>query len=148
MRSHRLLKWLSGALAAAATLAGVAPALGQTTPAAKPSLALDRLAPAPAGDRMFGVQSPFAAGPLTPHVMLLVDYAHNPLVLRTTKNDETTGTIGSIVSSQLVLHLDASLSLFNRLNINIDAPIAVFQAGDSPSGGGTQFVSPSKAQFG
>src|SRR3954466_9250465 len=123
MRSHRFLQCLSGALAAAATLGSAAPALGQTTPAAKTSLALDRFDPAPAGDRMFGVPSPFAAGPLTPHVMLLADYAHHPLVLRTTKDGDTTGTLGSIVGSQLVLHLNASLSLWNRLNINLDAPI-------------------------
>jgi hypothetical protein len=101
---------------------------------------------------MFGTPSPFAAGRLTPHLMLLGEYAHNPLVLRTTRNDETTGTIGSIVGSQLFLHLNASLSLFNRFLINVDAPLAVFQAGDSPAGaaGGSMysFASPSKVQFG
>src|SRR6188768_924540 len=125
MRSHRFLKYLSGALAAAATLGGVAPALAQ------PSLALNRFDAAPAGDRMFGVPSPFAAGPLTPHLMLLGDYAHNPLVLRTTRNNETTGTVGAIVGSQLFLHLNASLSLWNRLLVNVDAPLAVFQAGEN-----------------
>jgi hypothetical protein len=41
-------------------------------------IALDRFEPAPAGDRMFGVPSPYAAGDLTPHVMLLADYAQQP----------------------------------------------------------------------
>jgi OOP family OmpA-OmpF porin len=142
MRPHRLLKCLSGVLAAAATLVSAGPSQAQTT---QPSLALDHFDPAPAGDRFFGVQSPFAAGPLTPHVMILGDYAHKPLVLRTEKS----GTdLGSIVSSQLVLHLNASLSLFNRLNLNIDAPLAVFQQGDSPMAAGQSFPSPSKVQFG
>ena len=107
-------------------------------------LALDRLNPAPAGDRMFGVPSPYAAGDLTPHLMLLGDYAHNPLVLRSPSGDQS---LGSVVGSQLFLHLNGSLSLFSRLNINIDAPLAVYQAGDSPNVGQV-FNSPSNVQVG
>jgi outer membrane protein OmpA-like peptidoglycan-associated protein len=125
-----------------AAASGIAsPAFAQT----QPSLALDRFEPAPAGDRMFGVQSPFAAGSFTPHVMILGDYAHNPLVLRT-KKDRT--KVGSIVEHQLLLHLNGSLSLWNRLNINIDAPIAVLQSGESPEGSSQTFSSPSKVEFG
>jgi OmpA-OmpF porin, OOP family len=131
---------LCAALAAAGASFS-APALAQS----QPPLALNRFDPAPAGDRMFGVQSPFAAGPLTPHVMLLGDYAHNPLVLRSTSDDKS---VGAVVSSQLYLHLNASLSLFNRLNVNVDVPVALVQAGDDPSGGGLHLSSPRNAQFG
>jgi outer membrane protein OmpA-like peptidoglycan-associated protein len=122
-------------------MAAAAPALAQT----QPPLALDRFNPAPAGDRMFGVQSPFVAGDPGLHVMLLGDYAHNPLVLKTVKDDNR---VGSIVSSQLFLHLNATLALWNRLAINVDVPVALLQDGDSQSANGAAFTAPSKAQFG
>jgi OOP family OmpA-OmpF porin len=140
MRSQRFSMGLCAALAAAGA-SFTAPALAQS----QPPLALNRFDPAPAGDRMFGVQSPFAAGELTPHVMLLGDYAHNPLVLRSTSDDEN---VGAVVSCQLFLHLNASFSLFNRLNVNVDVPVALLQAGEDPAGGGLRFTSPKKAQFG
>ena len=124
-----------------ASLSASAPAQAQT----QPPLALDRFDPAPAGDRMFGVQSPFVAGHLTPHVTLLGDYAHNPLVLRTTSDEKS---VGAVVSSQLFLHLNASFALFDRVNVNLDVPMALFQDGDDPSGGGLHFTSPKKAEFG
>ena len=140
MRSQRFSMGLCAALAAAGASFS-APALAQRPP----PLALNRFDPAPAGDRMFGVQSPFAAGELTPHVMLLGDYAHNPLVLRTTSDEKN---VGAVVSSQLYLHLNASFSLFNRLNINVDVPVALVQAGDDPSSNGLRLTSPKDAQFG
>jgi len=127
---------LCSALGAAAILASASQAEAQ-------GLALNRFDPAPAGDRMFSVQSPFAAGHLTPHVMLLGDYAHNPLSLRTLQSDQD---LGAVVSNQLFLHLNGSFSLWNRLNINLDAPLALFQSGESPAASPLQ--SPSSVQFG
>ncbi|MEO7328173.1 MAG: porin, partial [Minicystis sp.] len=80
MRSTRFLKCLQGAVAAALTTVAAGHSAFAEPP---PSLALDRFDPAPAGDRMFGVESHFVAGHLVPHVMLLGDYAHNPLVVST-----------------------------------------------------------------
>ena len=140
MRSHWLSKGSCVALVAA-TAALASPARAQT----QPPLALDRFNPAPAGDRMFGVQSPFVAGDPGLHVMLLGDYAHNPLVLKTT-NDNT--RVSSIVSSQLFLHLNANLALWNRVALNIDVPVALLQDGDSSTVGGNAFQAPSSAQFG
>jgi outer membrane protein OmpA-like peptidoglycan-associated protein len=109
-------------------------------------LALNRFDPAPAGDRMFGVESPFVAGKLTPHVMLLGDYAHNPLVLRTTQSDTK---LGAVVGSQFFLHLNGGLALWDRVYLHLDVPVALAQSGDSPSGGSAgSYASPSKAQFG
>jgi hypothetical protein len=68
---------------------------------------------------MFGVDSPYVAGELTPHLMLLGDYAHNPLVLRASPSDMTVGTV---VGDQLLMHLDGSFSLWNRLAVNVDVP--------------------------
>ncbi len=113
--------------------------------AEQPSLALNRFDPSQAGDRMFGVPSPFVAGALTPHFMLVGDYAHNPLLVSTAKSDQV---VGAVVGSQLFVHLNATLALWNRLNININAPVALQQSGESPQRGSQSFVSPSSVQFG
>ena len=123
------------ALIGAALCAAPAPARAQ---AAQPGLALSRFDPAPAGDRMFGVPSPYAAGHLTPHVMLLADYAHNPLVVR---REGTSDVVGAVVSSQLILHLDATLALWNRVAVDVDLPLALVQTGDDPGAAGQAFPS-------
>jgi outer membrane protein OmpA-like peptidoglycan-associated protein len=137
MRAKHLFTCLS-ALAGATVVAWAAPCSAQ-------NLALNRFDPAPAGDRMFGVQSPYAAGHLTPHLMVLGDYAHEPLVLRR-RSDE--GDVGTIVGDQLFVHLNGSLALWNRLNLNVSVPLALHQSGDSPTINGTAFASPSGASFG
>ena len=140
MRSQWILKGSCVALlAAAATTA--APASAQS----QPSLALDRFNPSFAGDRMFGVPSPFVAGSPGLHVMVLGDYAHNPLVLKTDKGDDK---VGSIVSSQLFLHLNPTLALWNRPATNVDVPVALLQDGGDSSATGTVINAPTKAQFG
>jgi outer membrane protein OmpA-like peptidoglycan-associated protein len=127
----------SGAFALAASLFG-ASAFAQGLP-------LDKFDPAPAGDRFFGVPSPFVAGHLTPHAGVLLDYAHNPLVIRSLSDNKN---VGSVVSSQLFLHVNAAFALWDRLQINLDLPIALLQRGDSPTAGGAAFPSPDKAQLG
>jgi outer membrane protein OmpA-like peptidoglycan-associated protein len=106
---------------------------------------LDRFDPAPVGDRMFGVPSPFVAGHLTVHAGVLLDYAHNPLVLRSLSNNQNEG---SVVTNDLFLHVNGSLALWNRLLVNLDVPVALVQQGSSPSAGGASFASPNKAQIG
>src|SRR5262249_20914847 len=91
-----------------ASAAALSAALAVTPAARSQSLALDRFDPAPAGDRMLGVPSPFVAGHLTPHAGLILEYAHDPLVLSTVKDGND---VGSIVTSQLFLHLNASFAL-------------------------------------
>ena len=137
MRSCRLKTCLRGA----STLA----LLAVTSSAHAEGMALNRFDPAPAGDRMFGVPSPHVAGHLTPHVMLLADYAHNPLKLHSLPSDIDRG---AIVKNQLFLHLNAGIALWNRLNLDISVPLAVLQNGDDPSAGGEVFPSPTSAQFG
>src|SRR5450432_138363 len=133
-RSLWLTRCIQGAMAAALL------ASARTAPAQSSGLALDRFDPAPAGDRMFGVPSPYVAGPLTPHVMLLGDYAHNPLVLRSVPSNTR---VGAVVGNQLYLNLDVGLALWNRVLVDVDVPVALAQNGDNPSGGGLRFSSPS-----
>jgi OmpA-OmpF porin, OOP family len=139
MRPSRIHRYLQAATSIA-LLGAASPALAQSS-----GLALDRFDPAPAGDRMFGVPSPYAAGPLTPHIMLLGDYAHNPLVLRSEPSNER---VGAVVGDQLYLNLDAGLSLWNRLLVDVDVPVALLQSGDSPNAAGQAFSSPNSVQFG
>jgi hypothetical protein len=68
------------------------------------------------------VPSPFVAGKLTPHVAVLLDYAHNPLVIRTIEGNQE---VGKVVSSQLFIHGNATLALFDRVAINVEAPAAL-----------------------
>src|SRR5690606_36300359 len=53
--------------------------LAWTHVASAEGLALSRFDPAPAGDRFFGVQSPYAVGGKIPHLVLLGEYASEPL---------------------------------------------------------------------
>jgi outer membrane protein OmpA-like peptidoglycan-associated protein len=138
MRSPRTSRCLHAALCAIALSAAAPTARAQ-------GLALDRFDPAPSGDRMFGVASPFVAGDLTPHLMVLGDYAHDPLVIRSNKDNSA---YGAVVQNQLFLRLDASFALWNRINVNVDVPVALFQDGESPVVQNQFFASPSKAEFG
>src|SRR5271156_1238891 len=111
----RYARSIAGALALAALTASSVAGAAQGTP-------LDRFDPAPVGDRMFGVPSPFVAGHLVVHAGVLLDYAHDPLVLRSVKNNTNEGPV---VANDLFLHLNGSLALWNRLLINLDVPVAL-----------------------
>src|SRR5689334_2453084 len=133
-RSIRRSVATSCMLALAALTAG---ASAQDAPV-QPGLALNRFNPAPTGDRMFGVQSPYVAGDLTPHASLIFDYARNPLLLKT--SDRT--LLGAVVSDQLFLHLNAGFAFGSKVAVNVSFPLALMQAGANPSGGGLSFTSP------
>jgi outer membrane protein OmpA-like peptidoglycan-associated protein len=108
-------------------------------------VALDRFEPAPAGDRMFGVESPYVAGEGVPHVALMLSYAHNPYTLR---HGPGLSDNGAVVSDQLMLHLNASMAILNRINLNFDIPAAVSQTGSDPTDGRNVYSSPHDAAFG
>ncbi|MGK3969668.1 OmpA family protein [Sorangium sp. So ce118] len=141
----RLGSFLALAAALAALAVTPAPAQAQDAPVKPEGMALSRFVPAPAGDRMFSVPSAFSAGHLTPHVMLMADYASNPLVLRRERDG---AEIGAVVSDQLTFRLNASLPLWNLVSLSLDAPLTAVQSGESPNGGGQQFASPSGAEVG
>jgi outer membrane protein OmpA-like peptidoglycan-associated protein len=132
---------LGGALTAVAAMSGSA--FAQATPAQ--GVALDRFDPAPAGDRMFGVESPYAAGSGVPHVSLLMDYAHNPFTLR---HGPGLTDQGAVVSDQMFLHLNVSIAILDRVNLNFEVPAAVTQDGTDPTNGRTVFTSPHSSAFG
>ncbi|MEO7332033.1 MAG: OmpA family protein [Minicystis sp.] len=132
-----------------AGLGAIGLTLATTEARADEGFALSRFEPAPAGDRQLGVPSPYTAGApsvhgLPLHLMLLADYAHAPLVIHGSGSGKN---LGSIVSDQLVLHLNGSFALFQRLTLNVDVP-AAFQAGGGASAAGLSFAAPAAAGFG
>ena len=144
MRSRLLFAcYALGTLALALLFAGRAAA--QTNEAPETQVALNRFEPSFAGDRMFGVQSAFTPGNPGLHVAAFGDYAHDPLVLRTQNEDEQ---VGGVVSRQLFVHLNATLALFDRFSLNVNAPLAVYQKGGDPEAGGLAYDSPDEVQFG
>jgi OmpA-OmpF porin, OOP family len=104
---------------------------------------LPRFEPSPAGDRFFGVPSPYTPGNVILHGGVLLDYARNPLII----TDSDGNTAGHVVEHQMLLHLDLNLSLAERIAINLDLPLALVNRGDGTFEAGTftgpnAFVSP------
>src|SRR4029077_20841424 len=75
------------------------------------NLDLPKFDPAPAGDRFFGVPSAYTPGNAVVHLGILLDYAHDPLILA----DASGKTSARIVEHQLLLHLNGTFMLFGRL---------------------------------
>lgn len=120
-------------------------AAAQTTSGTVDGFAVERFSPAPAGDRFFGAPSAYAGGHLDVHVMLMGDYAARPLALARPLG---VGEVPAVVSDQLFMRLNGTLALWDRLQLNIDIPVAVFHDGDSPLKSGTQYTSPSDPAMG
>src|SRR5512140_3011246 len=104
MTNTRTKRLIAGSILMAALAAG--------SGAQAQGIALDRFQPAPAGDRFFGVQGGDPGGHLSPRLMLLGDYAYKPLVLY---RGDTNEELGTVVKNQLILHLSAGISLWDRL---------------------------------
>ncbi len=129
--------------AAAAVAAALAVTLAVPPPAAaqQQGFALAKLEPSFAGDRLFGIPSAYTSSESGFHAMFLLDYAHDPLVLRGVSSGKS---LGAIVSDQVLLHLDASYALGHVVTFNVDLPVGL-QRGESPMGGDVTFADPSGA---
>ena len=91
--------------------------------------AVNRYQPAPAGDSFFSVPSAAEDAPGL-RAAVGADYAHAPLVLRSTPERRD---MGAIVSGQLNLHAGLSLSVARRALVSLDVPAAIVNRGDSPA---------------
>ena len=135
--------------AIALVLGALAVALSARPARAQQGFSIAHFSPSPAGDRLFSIPSPYAAGePLAAafplHAALYVDYAREPLVVR----GATSGTkLGAIVRDQAIVHLDAAMAIAGRVTLDVDVPVA-FQTGSGPSGAGYAFGVPPAAAFG
>ena len=109
---------------------------------------LSRFDPAYAGDRMFGVPSPFVAGKLTLHAALLAEYAHRELGIRLENPGGDQSYVGAVVAHRVLLHANLTLALWNRLAVNVEVPVALLQKGEDPSAVGNTYVSPTTGAMG
>ncbi len=119
--------------------AGDAAAQSQTA-----GFSLSRFRPAPTTEDGFALTLPRTLGHLRPGAQLVLDYAHQPLVLARANDNPD----GAIVKHQLVAHVVAALGLGERFEVFVHAPITLAQKGDDPSIGGIRFPVPSSASFG
>jgi OOP family OmpA-OmpF porin len=136
----RFRRFICSSLALLGLAAGMATSASAE---AQSGIPLMRFNPSSAGDRFFGVDSPYVPGGFIPHAALIADYAHNPLVLR-----QDGETVGAVVANQLLLHLNATVPLFHRLSLNLDLPFAAYQDGEKPSVGGFNVASPAAVSLG
>ncbi len=97
---------------------------------------LDRFRPPPTSEDGLGIQYARTLGHLVPSVGLVLDYAHAPLVART-----TAGEYGEIVSHRFLAHVTAALGILDFLELHLRVPVA-FSASDAPTVGGRSFAAP------
>ncbi|WP_437289572.1 OmpA family protein [Sorangium sp. So ce406] len=107
--------------------------------AAQEATALDRLAPAPAGDGLSTVPSAGVSGELRPAVGLLLSYSHQPLSVRGTEPGDGAATW---VDRQAILHALASVELLRRVKLDLDAPFVLDQGGAAPAIGDIRVPAP------
>ena len=142
-RYGRAMRRLPTLVAVAASAALVAcPARDAKAQAKVEGFALNQLEPAPAGDAFFGVPSAGVGGHLVPRAMVMFDYAHRPLRYSSSAGETP------IVASQGFLRVDASLALWDRLQVSVDMPFAIVQSGQDPQIPGVDFHPPSSAAVG
>ena len=127
----------------------------ETKASAQEAAAIDlpKFDPSFAGDRFFGVPSPFTPsdGVFNVHGGVVLDYAHNPLVVAS--SDDSPLSCGesecSVVEHQLFLHANVTVALFDRVSVNVDMPFALYQAGEGNVGNDAlTLTSPSGAELG
>ena len=97
---------------------------------------LEQFRPSIPGDRFFGVEGADPGGHLLPRLMLLGDYAYRPLTLYSEPGDVK---VGDLVKNQLIVHVAAGLTLWDRLLVAADMPLTLLNSGDNPGG----YTSPS-----
>ena len=103
---------------------------------------LDRFQPSLPGDRFFGVEGGDPGGHLLPRLMLLGDYAYRPLSLYSEPGDVR---VGDIVKNQLLVHIAAGVTLWDRLLVAADMPLTLLLSGQNPTVAG--FTEPSPSGF-
>lgn len=108
------------------------------------AIALDQLEPSAAGDPFFGVPSPFIGGHVVPRAQLLFSHAASPLTLTEGEAER------EVVGGQSILHLGASLALWDRLLVAADLPLAVAQSGEGapPAPGAAEAGAPASPALG
>jgi outer membrane protein OmpA-like peptidoglycan-associated protein len=105
---------------------------------------VNRLDPSERGSDWFANESLDLRGHVRPAVGLLGDYGYKPLVVYNADGSER----AAIVKHQLYAHLGAGLILFDRLRLDANLPIALFQDGEATTLSGTALASTNKTTIG
>lgn len=103
---------------------------------------IDRFRPPPTGEDGLGVQYARTLGHLVPSAGLVLDYAHAPLVART-----TFGERGEIAGNRILAHVTGALGVLDFLEFHVRVPVA-FTASDAPIVGGISFAAPDVVALG
>ncbi len=137
---QRRFRWLSVARLSAACLFAFALALAPRGARAQAvqGFALDRFEPAVAGSDWFTVESLDLRGRLRPALGVTADWAWKPLVLVGPDGDERT----AVVRHQLLFHLGAAVTLFDRLRLAASLPVAAVNTGDPAQVGALTYGAP------
>ncbi len=129
------------ALAAALSLALTLPCTAASAQA-RDGFRIDRLRPPPTSEDGMGVWYARTLGHLVPSVGLVLDYAHAPLVARTTEGER-----GEVVSNRFLAHVTGALGVLDMLEFHVRVPVA-FSASDAPTVGGVAFTAPEVVALG
>ena len=89
--------------------------------------ALDRFDPAPRGSDFFVLDSLDFRGTVRGAAGFTLDFGYKPLVVQNPDGTEQS----AIVKDQLFAHAGGTLILFDRLRLNVNVPVAIFQQGDT-----------------
>jgi OOP family OmpA-OmpF porin len=103
--------------------------------------------PAPAGDRFFGVPSPYVPGELAIHSALTFDYAREPLTLVRETSDGTEDIV-ALLSDQLILNAGITIAFANRVSISADMPFGLLSRGEAATVGEFAFEEPGAQALG
>ena len=135
----RFVKLAPCTLLVAATVSFASGASAQNTQ----GFALNRFDPSERGSEWFVMDTLDLRGHVRPAIGVVGDWGYKPLVLYNGDGSER----ASIVEHQLFTHLGGSLVLWDRVRAAVNAPIALYQTGDSPArrDGTARYVSPDTA---
>ncbi len=106
--------------------------------AAAQGFAVNQLEPAERGSEAFAMDTLDFRGHLRPAIGVLGDYAYQPLAIYGTNGNVRT----AVVENQLFAHLGASLVLWERLRLGVNAPFQLVANGDTGSLRGTVYPPP------
>ncbi len=127
-------------------VAGVAPGVAhaQTSAATASGAAVNTFRSAPAGSDWFGVDSLDLRGQVRPAARLLIDWAHNPVVV-----DNGDGTKrATALQNQWFVNLGAAVTLFDRVRVSLNVPISPYQNGFAANLGGVEVQPHAAGGFG
>ncbi|MFO0578255.1 MAG: OmpA family protein [Polyangia bacterium] len=129
-----MLSAVLGALTLFGNPFGGGAARAQAMPAVGNGFQINRYEPTAAGEWSFAVDHPwyssiryFAAG-------ITLNYAHNPLILRSVNSDGSDGPTTSIIEHQLLGHVDIAGSFLDRVLLTASLPVLFLERGTAAAG--------------